>query len=82
MSTAFSEETLIEAVRTSSPDTRARLLRELLVDHIKRGGGPGKAPPVLSPDRETELNQRLTQLDQSSPLRDYIAKLGPHGGSS
>jgi hypothetical protein len=82
MSTAFSDDALVEAVRSSSPDTRARLLRELLADHIKRGIGPGKAPPVLSPDRETELNQRLTQLDQSIPLRDYIAKLGPPGGSS
>lgn len=80
MSATFSEEALIETVRASAPATRARLLRELLRDHLTRGGEPGKVPPTLDPRREAELNERLNQLDQSRDLRDYISKLG--GGSS
>ena len=82
MSTSFSEETLIEAIRMSPPDVRARLLRELLADHLTRGGDPGKAPPTLNARREAELNERLNHLDDARDLRDYIEKLSPPGGSS
>jgi hypothetical protein len=50
MSAPFSEETLIEAVRTSPPAVRARLLRELLADHLVLGGEPVKAPQLWMPD--------------------------------
>ena len=82
MSSTLSEDRLIEAVRASSPTTRARLLRELLADHVRRGAAPDRPPPRLSPAREAELNDRLRHLDDSRPLADYLAKLTGDGGSS
>ena len=38
MSTSLPDETLLDAIRGSSADTRARLLRELLADYVQQGG--------------------------------------------
>lgn len=54
---------------------------EILGYLFPRPGGSGSAPPVLSPVREAELNERLNHLDEGRDLRDYIAKLDSPGGS-
>lgn len=69
MNAMLSEETLVEAVRTSTPALRARLLQEILK------AGFGGEPPVLSPERERELQERAKDLNDSRPLSDYIRKL-------
>jgi hypothetical protein len=75
MSTSFSEEALLEAIRNSPPGTRARLLRELLQDHLAPGGSPDKVPPPLSPEQEVEMQRRLSTLDDSVESEQFIKLL-------
>src|SRR5688500_7620435 len=51
MSTSIPDEALVEAVRGSSPDVRARLLRELLADYVQQGG----RWPLPVSDRSNEV---------------------------
>src|SRR5215203_5516821 len=51
MSPSIPENDLLEAVRASSSDTRARLLRALLVDYVQRDG----LWPMPVPDQTDEV---------------------------
>jgi hypothetical protein len=104
MNTTMPDEALVAAVRTSSAETRKRILAELLDEHARHagpwpvsvadrndtlialliprpGGGEGD-PPILSPEREAELAERMKHLNEAEDLRDYVDSLDPDGRPS
>jgi hypothetical protein len=55
---------------------------DLIALLLPRPGRRRRSPPELSPEREAELAERMTHLDDAVDLQDYIDSLDSRGGQS